>query len=135
MKKRLMAAYPGAQWFEYEPINREAEIEGAKLAFGKPVRTVLHLDKASHVVSLDADLLGTHPASVRYSADWADARRNLDSEEMHRGEMSRVFMVETGLSVTGSVADVRLPVDPARLYAVARAIAFGKGRRCRRFGR
>jgi len=123
LKRRFVAAFPKANWVEYEPINREAEIEGAKLAFGKPVRTVLHLDKASHVLLLDADVLYSHPAHVKYAADWSERRRSADSEEMHRGEMSRVFMAETGLSVTGSVADVRLPVDPARLYAVTRAIA------------
>jgi molybdopterin-containing oxidoreductase family iron-sulfur binding subunit len=118
LKKRFLAAFPKAKWVEYEPINREAEIEGAKMAFGKPVRAVLHLEKASHVVLLDADVLYSHPAHVKYAADWSEHRRSADA-----GEMNRVYMAETGLSVTGSVADVRLPVDPGRLYAVTRAIA------------
>jgi molybdopterin-containing oxidoreductase family iron-sulfur binding subunit len=118
LKKRFLEAFPRARWVEYEPINREAEIEGAKLAFGKPVRAVPHLDKAARVVLLDADVLYSHPAHVKYAADWSERRRSADA-----GEMSRVFMAETGLSITGSVADVRLPVDPARLYAVTRAIA------------
>ena len=76
MKKRLLAAYPRATWYEYDPISQDNELEGAKLAFGKPVRTLLHLEKASTVVLFDADLLGMHPAHVRYAADWAERRRH-----------------------------------------------------------
>jgi molybdopterin-containing oxidoreductase family iron-sulfur binding subunit len=118
MKKRVLAAFPQAKWYEYEPIARDNELEGAKLAFGKPVRTRLYLEKASTIVSLDADLLGTHPAHVRYAADWSERRRNPES-----GEMSRMYVAESGFSLTGSVADVRMPVNPGRLYALALAIA------------
>jgi len=118
MKKRLLAAFPSARWYEYEPVNRDSEIEGSKLAFGRPVRSYLHLCKASRIVLLDADVLGTHPARVRYAADWAERRRSADV-----GDMSRVYLAETTFSLTGTVADVRLPVNPDRLYAIARAIA------------
>jgi molybdopterin-containing oxidoreductase family iron-sulfur binding subunit len=123
MKKRVMAAYPKAKWVEYEPVGQEAAVEGSKLAFGKAVRPVLHLDKAATVVSLDADLLGTHPAHIRYAADWSEKRRSADQAGPKGGEMNRVFIAETVFSITGTVADVRLPIDPARLYAIARAIA------------
>ncbi len=122
MKKRLFAAYPQAKWYEYEPLTWDAELEGSRLAFGKSLRTKLHLDKASVVVSLDADLLGTHPAHVRYAADWADKRRSGD-----QGEMNRVYMAESSFSLTGSVADKRLALDPGRVYALARAIAGNLG--------
>jgi MoCo/4Fe-4S cofactor protein with predicted Tat translocation signal len=121
MKARVLKAFPQARWFEYEPVNRDAETEGAKLAFGRPVRTMLHLDKAGKVVLLDADPLGMHPAHVRYASDWAQRRRSVDAAQT--AEMSRVYIAESGFSLSGSVADVRLPVSPARLYAIARAIA------------
>ena len=126
MKKRLLAAFPQARWVEYEPVGREAELAGAKLAFGKPLRTMLHLDKARTVVLLDADVLGQHPAHVRYAADWVSRRRTVDNRDPSNKpapEMSRVYIAESIFSITGSVADVRLPVSPARLYAIARAIA------------
>jgi molybdopterin-containing oxidoreductase family iron-sulfur binding subunit len=37
--------------------------------------------------------------------------------------MNRVYIAEAGFSLTGSNADVRLPLTPARLYAITRAIA------------
>jgi len=118
MKKRLLAAFPQAKWYEYEPLSRDAEMEGSKRAFGRPVRSVLHLDKASAVVLFDADLLGTHPAHVRYAGDWAERRRSAD-----HGEMNRVYIAETCFSITGTVADVRLPVHPGRIDALVRALA------------
>jgi molybdopterin-containing oxidoreductase family iron-sulfur binding subunit len=126
MKKRLLAAYPLAKWYEYEPINRDNEVAGAKLAFGKAVRSVLHLDKAETVLCLDADLLGTHPAHVKNAADWAAMRRHVDSKKDASGKykpVNRVYVVETAFSITGAIADVRLPVKPARLYAITRAVA------------
>ncbi len=122
-KKRLLAAFPKAQWFEYEPLTRDGERDGAKTAFGRPVRPVLHLDKAAIVVTLDADLLSTHPAHVRYAADWSARRRSADPSGEKPGEMSRVYVAECGFSITGSVADERLPIDPSRIYPVAKSLA------------
>jgi molybdopterin-containing oxidoreductase family iron-sulfur binding subunit len=124
MRKRYFAAFPNARWYEYEPISRDNEVAGARLAFGKPIRMFLHLDKAKTVVLLDADPLGMHPAHTKYAADWAEGRRSADGPE---GNMSRVYVAEAGFSLTGSNADVRLPVNPARLYAIVRQIAVKLG--------
>src|SRR5207244_6470677 len=123
MKKRLLAAFPQAKWYEYEPLTAAVELEASRAAFGKSLRTVLHLDQANVVVSLDADLLGTHPAHVRHAADWSAKRRSADKGGDGKGEMNRVYMAESCFSITGSVADVRLAVDPSRIDVLARAIA------------
>ena len=34
LKERFLAANPGARWFEYEPVSRDNEREGMRLAFG-----------------------------------------------------------------------------------------------------
>ena len=41
--------------------------------------------------------------------------------------MNRVYMAESSFSITGSVADKRLALDPGRVYALARAIAGNLG--------
>ncbi len=128
VKGRLLAAHPSARWFEYEPISDDNELEGARLAFGKPVRTQLKLDKASVIISLDADLLGSHSAHTRYAADWASGRRSADSTSADSvPTMNRLLVAESTFSITGAVADVRLPVDPSRLIVLARAIAENVG--------
>ncbi len=127
MRRRLQAAFPKAKWYEYEPLTRDAEVEGARQAFGKAVRVNYDLQKADTVVSLDADLLGLHPAHIRYAADWSERRRQgargAEGVKEEKGTMNRVYCAETCFSITGSVADVRVAVDPSRLAVVARELA------------
>ncbi len=120
MRERLLKTYPQATWHEYEPISRDNETEGSRLAFGgKTVRMRLHLERADVAVLLDADLLGTHPAHVRYANDWAKRRRSADE----RGGMNRLYIAESRLSITGSVADDRIGVRPSRVPLIAVALA------------
>ena len=121
MRARLSKAMPGAKWYEYEAVSNDNEAEGHRLAFGAPLRSRLNLDKAANVVLFDADVLGTHPAHTRCAADWAARRRTADNKADR--QMNRVYIAESTFSVTGTVADVRLPANPDRIHALARAVA------------
>ena len=103
LRDRLLKAYPQVRWYEYEPVSRDNEREGAKLVFGQPYRTQLALDKARVIVCLDADRLGNHPAAVRYARDFAKGR------DPAAGPMNRLYVAEPCFTITGSVADHRLP--------------------------
>ena len=93
----------------YEPVNRDNVLEGAKLAFGRPVETRYDFEKADVIVSLDADFLyAGFPGNVRYIRDFAK-RRNPD------GNMNRLYMVESGASTTGAKADHRWPVRASEI--------------------
>ncbi len=118
MKSGLLAAFPGVKWYEYEPINRDNEIQGAINAFGKPVRAQYHLDKAEVIVCFDSDLLGSHPNQVRHARDWAKGRKSADE-----GRMSRLYAAESTMSITGSVADHRLPTRSEKVGALVQAVA------------
>jgi MoCo/4Fe-4S cofactor protein with predicted Tat translocation signal len=110
MKDGLLAAIPGAKWYEYETINRDNELRGAELAFGKRVRPQYHLDRAEVIVCFDSDLLGDHPNQVRHARDWAAGRKSAD-----QGKMSRLYAAESAMSITGGVADHRLPIRSAKI--------------------
>ena len=118
MKKSLLQAFPKAKWYEYEPLTRDNEILGSKLAFNDIFRPSLHLDKAATVVLFDANILGHHPAHIRYAADWATRRRSAD-----QGQMSRVYIAESAFTTTGTAADIRLPARPARIELMLQALA------------
>ncbi|HPM22969.1 MAG TPA: TAT-variant-translocated molybdopterin oxidoreductase [Phycisphaerae bacterium] len=126
MKGRFSQAFPQAQWFEYEPVSRDNERAGARLAFGRPYRTHLHLDKADVIVSFDSDFLMTHPAAVKYAGDFA-ARRRADD-----GTMNRLYVLENRPTVTGSMADHRYAVRSSQirraLEHIASAVADKLGR-------
>ncbi|MGD0462433.1 MAG: TAT-variant-translocated molybdopterin oxidoreductase [Tepidisphaeraceae bacterium] len=121
LKAALLKRMPRAAFFEYEPLSRDNETAGAKLALGQAARQVLHLDKAAVAVLVDADPLGAHPAHVRYAGDWASYRPNKQKE------MSRVYAIESALTISGSVADCRLGVRPSRIGAILSGIASGLG--------
>src|SRR5882724_764065 len=104
-KKAFLAMYPEAKWHVYEPINRDNVLEGAKLAFGQPVETRYDFSKADVILSLVADFLSAGiPGSTKYIRAFAK-RRNPEA-----GEMSRLYVVESGMSATGAKADHRIPV-------------------------
>ena len=117
LKAAITAKFPKAAFFEYEPISRYNEIAGAKLAMGQAARQVLHLEKAMIIALMDADPLGAHPAHVHYAGLWASNRPN------RRDEMSRVYAVESAMTLSGSVADCRLGVRPSRVGAILSAMA------------
>src|SRR6266496_317739 len=116
-QKAFLAMYPEAKWHVYEPINRDNVYEGAKLAFGQPVESRYDFSKADVILSLDADFLSAgFPGSTRYIRDFAK-RRNPEA-----GEMSRLYVVESGMSATGAKADHRLPVQAGKVEIIARAL-------------
>jgi molybdopterin-containing oxidoreductase family iron-sulfur binding subunit len=116
--KAFLAMYPEAKWHVYEPINRDNVYEGARMAFGQPVETRYDFSNADVILSLDADFLSAgFPGSTRYIRDFAK-RRNPDN-----GEMSRLYVVESGMSATGAKADHRLPVQAKDVEAIVRAYA------------
>ena len=111
LRQQLLVQMPEAQWFEYEPLTDDHVLAGATAAFGKPVLTQLALDKAQVIVCLDADLLASHPASLQYAREFAKGR------EVVHGTMNRLYVVESGYSLTGAAADHRLPLRPSQLPA------------------
>lgn len=123
MQGRFLTAFPQAVWYEYEPLSRDNEREGARRAFGRPLRMHLHLGQADVVVSLDDDFLMMHPAAVKYAGDFAARRRAND------GRMNRLYVFESGLTVTGSMADHRYAVRPSQIGRVLEELAVVLGDR------
>jgi len=128
LRHRLMGSdgpLPAARWLEYEPAGRENARAGAKAAFGdaNPLRTRLDLTKADVVVSLDADLLHLHPDATRHARDFMDRRRPDPDAAPAQLEMSRLFVAESTLTITGTTADHRLALPPTRVALVGIALA------------
>jgi len=119
MKARLLAAMPQVTWTEYEPLSNDNEVLGVKQATGKAGRSVLKLDTAAAIFSLDCDFLGLHPNHTRYSNDFVKGRKSADAS----GMMSRLYVVDSTFSLTGTNADERLPVKPSRVEAIAAGLA------------
>ncbi len=116
LKRRFLSRYPQALWVEYEPINDDNERAGARLAFGKPLRMQLDLAKAAVIVTLDADLLGEHPNWIPQAQGFA-ARRDPAAPDM-----VRLYAFESAYTMTGGMADHRVPLRAELIKALAAAL-------------
>ncbi|HEY3322331.1 MAG TPA: TAT-variant-translocated molybdopterin oxidoreductase [Planctomycetota bacterium] len=115
----LLKTYPNAKWHQYEPCNRDNARAGALQAFGEDVSTVYRFDQADTILSLDADFLGSGPGCVRYAHDFSSKRR----ARRDQLAMNRLYVLESAPSVTGSIADHRLPLKGSQIEAAARELA------------
>lgn len=96
--------FPKAKWVAYEPIGDENIYEGVKIASGKVLRPVYHYNKSRVILSLDSDFLFSEAENITAAMGYADGRR-LKTE---KDDMNRLYMVESGFSVTGGMADHRM---------------------------
>ena len=119
--KRLTAELPGAKWYQYEPVNNDNAMAGAKMAFGSPVNTVYKFDAADRVLSLDKDIFSDF--NVRYKTDYSKKKNYREDNK----QINRLYAVETTLTLTGSKADHRLAVKPSQMPEIAKAIAAACG--------
>jgi molybdopterin-containing oxidoreductase family iron-sulfur binding subunit len=113
-RKRMVAAlqkkFPKAVWAEYDAVTDVAK-----------TNALYHFDKATRVVSLDADFLSEGPHALAYARDFAKARRVTSKEEAEK--MNRLYAVESGFTITGSMADHRLRLGSSQIAAFAAALA------------
>ncbi len=117
LRARMQTRFLGMHWHEWEPASRDNAREGARMAFGRPLRADFDLANADVIVSLDEDLLLRHPAAVRYARDFAAGRRG------EQGTLSRLYAVESAYSTTGVMADERIPLPTRIIPTIAACLA------------
>lgn len=117
--RQLLEQLPQAKWIQYEPVGRDNANAGARLAFGEDVNTIYRLDTAAIIVGLDADFTAPSPTGVRMARQLADGRR------IRKGtsETNRLYLAESTPSITGLLADHRLPARSTQIEHLARALA------------
>ena len=98
--------YPTAKHITYEAISFNAIIQANAKAFGKAVVPGYDFAAAKTIVSFGADFLGTWLSPVEFTKQWSSNRKPGKN-------MSRHYQFESNLSVTGSNADVRIPIKPS----------------------
>jgi MoCo/4Fe-4S cofactor protein with predicted Tat translocation signal len=122
----LVAALPGARWIQWEAAGRHNAEAAAIRGGGRPAEAVYDLSRADVVVSLDADLLAQGPNMVANAHAWAERRRRAagaGGEDLEGQALSRLYVLETMPSNTGSVADHRMAATPSEIARFAQALA------------
>ncbi len=124
---QMRETYPKARLLAWEAVHADNELAGAKMAFGKPLTTHYDFGKADVVLSLDSDFLDTDGNNLRNARAWAETRRQPSKDK----QLSRLYVVESTFSTTGTAADHRFRTKssdiPAVAFALGKALGVGGG--------
>lgn len=104
--KDFIEKYPSARCVKYDASSNSAILQANKTSFGKEVIPDYKFENASLIVSFNADFLGNWLSSTEYTKAYSKNRNLVDKP----GKMSRHIQFESGMSLTGSNADNRIPV-------------------------
>jgi molybdopterin-containing oxidoreductase family iron-sulfur binding subunit len=119
----LRTKWPNAKVYRYDPLSRQNERDGNRLAFGSPFETAYELADAKVIAAIDSDLLLTDGSPLRQARQFADNRRMTSASDA----MNRLYVAESRFSITGASADHRARVArkdvPALVFALAKALS------------
>ncbi|HEY1008005.1 MAG TPA: TAT-variant-translocated molybdopterin oxidoreductase, partial [Sphingobacteriaceae bacterium] len=102
--------FPNTQHINVDAVSYTGIIKANENSFGKGVIPRYRFDKADVIVSFGADFLGTWIAGEEFTKQWVG---NRNAGALKNKKMSRHIQFETGLSMTGTNADSRIPVKPS----------------------
>jgi molybdopterin-containing oxidoreductase family iron-sulfur binding subunit len=120
LRDALQAKLPQAKVHVWSSVNDGNPREGARIAFGQAVNVVPDFTRASVILSLDSDFLGTEPGMIRATSGFAAGRRLPNGSS---DPMNRLYVVEPTFTGTGMNADhrLRLPAQDVERFLVALA--------------
>ena len=122
-----LKAFPGSEHIIYDAVSSSAILKANETSFGIGVLPRYRFDLAKTIVAFNADFLGTWISPVEFTKGWAANRKP--------PAMSRHIQFESRMSLTGSNADLRVPINPSEEISVAMMLAneisklAGKGER------
>jgi MoCo/4Fe-4S cofactor protein with predicted Tat translocation signal len=139
----LRERYPKMQWATYDAVSDESRLAGLRFATGRDVDLMLHFDRATVVLALDADPLLTDPEMFRHARGFAAGRRaGVSGGAPATGApqapaagatqapavgatqaMNRLYAVEGVYSLTGAMADHRLRLQSRQIAPFVAALA------------
>ena len=126
MLARVRQAFPKATVTAWEALAGTGSREGTRIAFGSPMRVIPQVDKATVIVALDWDMLGTEPLALRNTRDWA-ANRRLSASDPSKQSQNRLYVFEPHVTVTGMSADNRVAVRRGDMPVLAAMLAKALG--------
>ena len=96
--------YPATRHVTYDPVSVYAIRKAHELTFGKAILPAYRFEKADLIVNFGADFLSTWIDPVGHTKAYARLRK------IKNGQMSRHIQFESLMTLTGSNADLRIPM-------------------------
>ncbi|RYE17191.1 MAG: molybdopterin oxidoreductase, partial [Sphingobacteriales bacterium] len=103
----FVAKYPAAKHINYDAYSYSGIIQANQQSFGKAVVPHYNFNKADVIVSFAADFLGSWISGEEFTKQYISNRNNAS---LVNKKMSRHIQFESGMSMTGTNADTRIPI-------------------------
>ncbi|HEY0138249.1 MAG TPA: 4Fe-4S dicluster domain-containing protein, partial [Nannocystis sp.] len=113
--------WPRARIFIDDPAAANNAVAGAELLAGPGARPTYHLAGVKLIASFDSDFIATEFDHVRLQREFAEGRAVTSPADAP--EMSRLYVLEPHLTVTGAQADNRLRVRGGEVGGLLAALA------------
>jgi molybdopterin-containing oxidoreductase family iron-sulfur binding subunit len=110
--------YPMVDVVQYDPLSYHGMLTANESAFGQRIIPTYRFDKAGLILSFGADFLGTWVSPIEFTRQYAQSRALTEGQR----EMSRHIQVESGMSLSGSNADLRVMAKPSEVEAAIIAL-------------
>ncbi len=118
--EQVQETYPNIEVVQYDGVSANGILKATELSFGKAFVPDYRFEKAKVIVSFGADFLGTWLSTTEYTKGYSAGRKLLQKND----EMNRHYQFETGMTITGSNADVRFPIKPSEEKTILTALYY-----------
>lgn len=106
----LRDKYGEVDHVQYDAVSMSGLLDAYGEATGSRMLPLHDFSKASTIVSITADFLGSWPNQSMNNRQFAETRKLGPDKK----DMSRLYAFESNLSLTGSNADYRQPIKPSQ---------------------
>ncbi|MFC2171592.1 4Fe-4S dicluster domain-containing protein [Acidobacteriota bacterium] len=118
----FLSAHPQAEHFVHEAVHRINRQSAWASIFGRYGDLMPQFDRARVILSIGSDFLGTDGPVLENMWRFAQTR-NPDSGS----DLSRLYVIEGTMSLTGANADHRLPLRPSAAYDLLQVLRGSMG--------
>src|SRR5437773_3913723 len=119
LRTELEKMFPSTRWCVYEPLLSQEQATAAQNAFSPGMRLIPKLDRADVILALDSDFLDCGQGDLESVRAFTSRRRVNSSKD----SMNRLYVVENRFTLTGAMADHRLPYPASQIAAFAHALS------------
>ncbi len=128
LANQVYESLPKSGFYEYEAVNRNGMDEAAATLFGKGSSARYRLDKAQRILTLGCDFLGVDRISDGATSEFSRGRKVESITGAEKvGPMNRLYSVEHQYTITGGMADHRMPLRVSQhlplLIEIAKKVA------------
>lgn len=130
LRGELAQKFSGAQFYSYEALAGAGRKESNEAIFGSGAEVVADYTDAKCILSIDADFLELDrqgPVKGFYDRRHVNGRDYDKDAVENQKNLNRLYIAEPNYSLTGGMADHRVPVAPSQIGRVLAAIAVELG--------